>query len=114
MEPDDHQAKAAGDDLLLDLGAAAGTRRIPDRAEAASLKPTCIADDRADASEDVFRRHARSVNVPPRLPSLDRMTALASRAEHLAQALLQELLPRRGPYRTGGPASVLCRAPGTS
>ena len=29
-------------------------RRITDAAEAASLKPTCIADDRADASEDVF------------------------------------------------------------
>ena len=64
-EPDDYQAKAAGDDLLRDLGAAAGTRGITDAAEAASLKPTCIADDRADASEDVFRRHARSVNVPP-------------------------------------------------
>ena len=29
-------------------------RGITDAAEAASLKPTCIADDRADASEDVF------------------------------------------------------------
>jgi hypothetical protein len=39
-------------------------------------------------------RHARSVNVPSRLSSLGRMKALASWAEHLAQALLQESLPR--------------------
>ena len=70
-------------------------RGITDAAEASSLKQTCIADDRADASEDVLLRHARSANVPPRLPSLGRMTALASRAGHLAQALLQEPLPRR-------------------
>lgn len=37
---------------------------IPDEAETASLKPACIADDRADASEDVFRRHATSVKRP--------------------------------------------------
>jgi hypothetical protein len=48
-----------------------------------------------DAGQDVFRRHARSVTVPPRLPSLDRMDTLASRAQQLARALLQEPLPRR-------------------
>ena len=35
------------------------------------------------------------MNVPPRLSSLGRMNALASWAEHLVQALLQESLPRR-------------------
>ena len=86
-------------------------RGITDAAEAASLKPTCIADDRADASEDVFRRHARSVNVPPRLPSLGRMTALASRAGHLAQALLQEPLPRRWTHVQGVAARARSLAP---
>jgi hypothetical protein len=42
-----------------------------------------------DADQDVFRRHATPVNVPQQLPSLDRMTTLASWAEQLAQALLQ-------------------------
>jgi hypothetical protein len=86
-------------------------RGITDAAEAASLKPTCIADDRADASEDAFRRHARSVNVPPRLPSLGRMTALASRAGHLAQALLQEPLPRRWTHVQGVAARARSLAP---
>ena len=36
-----------------------------------------------------------SVNVPRRLSSLGHMNALASWAEHLARALLQETLPRR-------------------
>jgi len=70
-----------------------------------------IADDRADASEDVFRWHARSVNVPPRLPSLDRMTALASRAELFAQALLQEPLPRRWAHVQGVAARARSLAP---
>ena len=35
------------------------------------------------------------MNVPPRLSSLGRMTTLASWAQRLAQALLQESLPRR-------------------
>ena len=56
---------------------------------------------RRAAVTDFFRRHARSVNVPPRLPSLGRMTALASRAGHLAQALLQEPLPRRWTHVQG-------------
>ena len=60
---------------------------------------------------DVFRRHARSANVPPRLPSLGRMTALASRAGHLAQALLQEPLPRRWTHVQGVAARARSLAP---
>jgi predicted hydrolase (HD superfamily) len=41
------------------------------------------------------------VNVPPWLSSLGRIKALASRAEHLAQALLQESLPRRWAHVQG-------------
>src|ERR1035441_2967355 len=48
-----------------------------------------------DAEQDVFRRHATSVNVQLRLPSLGLMNALASWAGQLAQVLLQEPLPRR-------------------
>jgi hypothetical protein len=49
----------------------------------------------SDAEQDVFRRHATSVNVLPRLSSLGRMNTLAAWAEQLAQALLQKSLPRR-------------------
>ena len=42
-----------------------------------------------------------SVNVSPRLPSLGRMNTLASRAGQLAQALLQESLPRRWAHVQG-------------
>ena len=48
-----------------------------------------------------FGRPAGSVNVPPRLPSLDRMDTLASRAQQLARALLQEPLPRRWAHVQG-------------
>jgi len=41
------------------------------------------------------------VNVPLRLSSLGRMTALASWAEHLAQSYLQEPLPRRWAHVQG-------------
>ena len=54
-----------------------------------------------DAEQDVFRRHATSVNVPPQPPSLGRMNTLASWAEPLARALLQELLPRRWAHSQG-------------
>ena len=54
-----------------------------------------------NAGKDVFRRHARSVNVPPRLPSLGRMDTQASRAQQLARALLQESLPRRWAHVQG-------------
>ena len=47
-----------------------------------------------DAEQDVFRRHATSVNVPPQLSSLGHMNTLASWAKQLARALLQEPLPR--------------------
>jgi HD domain len=64
-----------------------------------------------DAGQDVFRRHARSVNVPPRLPSLDRMDTLASRAQQLARALLQERLPRRWAHVQGVAARARGLAP---
>src|ERR1700722_16654637 len=54
-----------------------------------------------DPGEDVFRRHARSRNVPLRLPSVGHMTAQASWAEHLAQSLLQQSLPRRWAHVQG-------------
>jgi len=61
--------------------------------------------------QDVFRRPARSVNVPRRLSSLGRMNALASWAEHLAQALLQEPLPRRWAHVQGVAALARSLAP---
>jgi putative nucleotidyltransferase with HDIG domain len=66
---------------------------------------------RPDASEDVFRWHATSVNVPPLLSSLGRMNALASWAGHLAQALLQESLPRRWAHVQGVAARAHSLAP---
>ena len=63
------------------------------------------------AEQDVFRRHATSVNVPPRLSSLGRMNTLASWAEHLAQALLQEPLPRRWAHVQGVAARARSLAP---
>jgi hypothetical protein len=51
------------------------------------------------------------VNVPPRLSSLGRMNALASWAEHLAQALLQESLPRRWAHVQGVAARARSLAP---
>ena len=42
-----------------------------------------------------------SVNVPPQLPSPGRMNTLASWAEQLARALLQESLPRRWAHVQG-------------
>ena len=64
-------------------------------AGSASLRPSSVRMMGRDAERDVFRRPATSVNVPPRLPSLGRMNTLASWAEQLARALLQEPLPRR-------------------
>ncbi len=54
-----------------------------------------------DAGQDVFKRHATSVNVPPRLSSLGRMNTLAPWAQQLARALLQEPLPRRWAHVQG-------------
>ena len=44
------------------------------------------------------------MNVPPQPPSLGRMTTLASWAQHLAGALLQESLPRRWAHVQGAAA----------
>ena len=64
-----------------------------------------------DAEQDVFRRPATSVNVPPQLPSLGRMNTLASWAEPLARALLQEPLPRRWAHVQGVAARARGLAP---
>ena len=64
-----------------------------------------------DAEQDVFRRLATSVNVPPRLSNLGRMNTLASRAEQLAQALLQESLSRRWAHVQGVAARARSLAP---
>ena len=65
----------------------------------------------SDAEQDVFRRHATSVNVPPRLFSLGRMNTLASWAEQLARALLQQPLPRRWAHVQGVAARARSLAP---
>jgi len=54
-----------------------------------------------DAQQDVFRRHVTSVHVQRRLSSLGRVNTLASWAEQLARALLQEPLPRRWAHVQG-------------
>jgi hypothetical protein len=64
-----------------------------------------------DAEQDVFRRHGTSVNVPPQLLSLGRMTTSASWAEQLARALLQEPLPRRWAHSQGVAARARGLAP---
>ena len=51
------------------------------------------------------------MNVPLRLSSVGHMTALASWAEHLAQSLLQESLPRRWSHVQGVAARVRSLAP---
>jgi putative nucleotidyltransferase with HDIG domain len=64
-----------------------------------------------DAEQDVLLRHATSVNVPPQVPSLGLMTTLASWAEALARALLQESLPRRWAHSQGVAARARGLAP---
>ena len=64
-----------------------------------------------DADQDVFRRHATSVSVPPQLPSLGRMNTTASSAEPLARALLREPLPRRWAHVQGVAAQARSLAP---
>ncbi len=54
-----------------------------------------------NAEQDVFRRLATSVSVPPRLSSPGRMNTLAPSAEQLAQVLLQESLPLRWAHVQG-------------
>lgn len=51
------------------------------------------------------------MNVPWQLSSLDRMNALASWAEHLAQAILHEPLPRRWAHVQGVAARARSLAP---
>ena len=51
------------------------------------------------------------MNVPPQLSSLGRMTTLASRAEQLARALLQEPLSRRWGHSQGVAARARGLAP---
>ena len=64
-----------------------------------------------DAEQDVLRRPARPVHVPPQLPSLGRMNTLASWGEQLARALLHEPLPRRWAHVQGVAAQARSLAP---
>src|SRR5689334_6767867 len=64
-----------------------------------------------DAEQDVFRRHATPVNVPPQLPNLGRMNTLASWAERVARTPLQEPLPRRWAHSQGVAARARSLAP---
>ena len=65
----------------------------------------------AAAEQDVLLRRAMSVNIPPRLSNLGRMNTLASSAEQLARALLQEPLPRRWAHVQGVAARARGLAP---
>jgi hypothetical protein len=62
--------------------------------------PTCGGREIRDVS-DVFRRQAASVNVPPRLTSVNSMQMLAAWAERLARTLLADSLPRRWAHVQG-------------
>ena len=62
-------------------------------------------------SRTSYRRPAASVNVPPPLSSLGRMTTLASWDEQLARGLLQEPLPRRWAHVQGVAARARGLAP---
>ncbi len=75
-------------------------RRTPDGAKSGPLR-RAPGSRGPDAEQDVFRRHATSVNVPPRLSSLGRMNTMASWAGQPAQVLLQESLPRRWAHVQG-------------
>lgn len=83
----------------------------PDGHESASLRSAPLPDNWDLIHQDVFKRHAASVNVPRRLSSLGRMTPLASWAEHLAQAVLQEPLPCRWTHVQGMAARARSLAP---
>ena len=61
---------------------------------------TCDGREIRDVS-DVFRRQAASVNVPPRLASVNSMQMLAAWAERLASTLLADSLPRRWAHVQG-------------
>jgi HD domain len=84
-------------------------RRTRDGAKSGPLRPAPLPGP--DAEQDVFRRHATSVNVPPRLSSLGCMNTLASWAGQLAQVLLQESLPRRWAHVQGVAARACSLAP---
>ena len=62
--------------------------------------PACGRRGMRDVS-DVFRRQAASVNVPPRLTSVDFMQIIAAWAEDLARTLLADALPRRWSHVQG-------------
>jgi hypothetical protein len=62
--------------------------------------PTCDGREIRDVS-DVFRRQTASVNVPPRLASVNSMQMLAAWAERLACTLLADALPRRWSHIQG-------------
>jgi hypothetical protein len=70
----------------------------------------CDGRESRDVS-DVSRRHAASVNVPPRRPSLDLMDTLTAWAQGLARSLLADALPRRWAHVQGVAARARSLAP---
>ena len=64
-----------------------------------------------EAEQDVFGRHATSVDVSPRPSSLGRINTLASWAHQLAWPLLQEPRPRRWAHVQGAAARARGLAP---
>jgi HD domain len=72
--------------------------------------PMCDGRGSRDVS-DVFRRQAASVNVPPKIPSLDHMNTLATWAQDLARTLLADPLPRRWAHVQGVAAQARTLTP---
>ncbi len=76
-----------------------------------SLRPTSLNSRTLAWNKTSSSWPAASVNVPPRLFSLGLVNALPSWAEHLAEALLQEFLPRRWTHVHGVAARARGLAP---
>jgi len=85
--------------------------RIPDPGKVRLAQAAGPDGGGPDAEQDVFRRPAASVNVPPRLSSLGLMNTLALWGEQLARGLLQEPLPRRWAHVRGVAARARGLAP---
>jgi HD domain len=98
-------------DMLADLGGTAETLQNPSCRQVRIAQASSAGRRVPDAEQDVFRRPAASVNVPPQLSSLGRMNTLASWGEQLARALLHEPLPRRWAHVQGVAARARDLAP---
>ncbi len=81
------------------------------RARTAPATPPASAVGTLPRNKTSLLRPATPVNVPPRLSNLGRMNTLASWAQQLAWALLQEPLPRRWAHVQGVSAGARNLAP---